>query len=96
MAESPGPKPEPAQSASAERERSPKIGEGHLAGMARLGLKELAQALQAFPDSIKPVEEAGVFGNVTPQIATDQMGYDNVPDWSHRGKFQSQDEERTR
>ncbi len=89
MAESPEFKAEP--------QRSPKIGEGHLAGMARQGLKELAQALAAFPDStIRPVEEPGVFGNVTPQIATDLMGYATVLASSHRGKFQSNEQERTR
>lgn len=62
-------------------ERSPKIGEGHLTGMARQGLKELAQALPAFPDSVRPVEEPGVFGNPTPQIVTDQMGVE-------RGSYQ--------
>jgi hypothetical protein len=30
-------------------------------------LKELAQALQAFPDSIRTVEEPGLVGNLTPQ-----------------------------
>jgi hypothetical protein len=68
----------PAEEAQqAPRQASPKIGEGHWEGMLRLGLKELAQALPAFPDStVRPVEEAGVFGNATPQIVTDQMGYD--------------------
>lgn len=55
-------------------DRSPKIGEGHAAGMARQGLKELAQALPAFPDSVRPVEEPGVFGNPTQQIVTQEMG----------------------
>jgi len=55
-------------------ERDRKIGEGHLAGMARQGLKELAQALPAFPDSVRPVEEPGVFGNPTQQIVTQEMG----------------------
>ena len=65
--------------------------------MLRLGLKELTQALPAFPDSnVKPVEEPGVFGNVTPQIATDQMGYDTALDSAHRGQFQSTDQERSR
>jgi hypothetical protein len=51
-----------------------KIGEGHLAGMARMGLKELAQALPAFTDSVRPVEEPGVFGNPTQQMVTQEMG----------------------
>ncbi len=46
----------------------PKIGAGHLAAMGRAGLKELSQALVAFPDStIRPVEEPGLVGNLTPQ-----------------------------
>jgi len=45
----------------------PKIGAGHLAAMGRAGLKELSQALQAFPDSIRTVEEPGLVGNLTPQ-----------------------------
>ncbi len=40
-----------------------KLGTGHLQGMLRSGAKELAQALPAFPDSIKPVEEPGLVGN---------------------------------
>ena len=68
--------PEPAPKAE---QAAPKIGEGHLAAMLRLGLKELAQALKPLPDSnIGQLEEPGVFGNITPQIATDQMGYDGV------------------
>ena len=53
-----------------------KISEGHLAGMARQGLKELTQALPAFPEGIRPVEEPGVFGNPTQQIVTQEMGGD--------------------
>lgn len=46
----------------------PKIGAGHLAAMGRAGLKELSQALVALPDSnIRPVEEPGLYGNLTPQ-----------------------------
>ncbi len=48
--------------------RQQKIGAGHLQAMARAGVKELAQALPAFPDSnIRPVEEPGLAGNLTPQ-----------------------------
>ncbi len=90
-------KPDAGQAAqAAAKPKAPKFGEGHLAAMARLGLKELAQALPAFPDStIKPVEEPGAAGNVTPQIVTDQMGYDSVlMDAAHRAQFQSQDQDR--
>jgi len=37
----------------------------------RMGAKELAQALPAFPDSIRPVEEVGMPGNPT-QMAVNQ------------------------
>jgi len=52
-----------------------KIGEGHGEAWIRAGLDELAQVLPAFPDGIHPVDEPGLFGSVTPAIATDQMGY---------------------
>jgi hypothetical protein len=38
----------------------------------RQGSKELAQALPALPDSIRPVEEPGMMGNPTPQQVTEQ------------------------
>ncbi|MGO9469780.1 MAG: hypothetical protein ACLQVF_37230 [Isosphaeraceae bacterium] len=83
----------PAAATSAAPPQGRKIGQGHLAAMVRLGLKELAQALPAFPDSnIKPVEEPGAIGNVTPPIVTDQMGYD-ASSWAHRAQFQSKDKE---
>jgi hypothetical protein len=44
-----------------------KIGQGHLAAMGRSGLKELASILPAFPESVRPVEEMGLFGNALPQ-----------------------------
>lgn len=56
-----------------------KIGEGHVTAMLRLGGHELTQALQAFPDSnIRPMEEPGVFGNPTPQVVTQDMGYQKM------------------
>ena len=52
----------------AEEREQPKIGAGHVSAMGRAGLKELSQALQAFPDSnIRGVEEPGLAGNLTPQ-----------------------------
>ena len=57
-----------------------KIGAGHLAAWFRAGFKEVAQALPAFPQSIRPVEEPGLAGNPTPQeVMNDkgvQQGYD--------------------
>jgi hypothetical protein len=47
----------------AKEAHKPKIGKGHAQAMRRAGLKELAQILPAFPDSVKPVEEPGLFGN---------------------------------
>jgi hypothetical protein len=90
-------KPAAEASKPAEAEpRAPKIGEGAFAAWLRAGLKELAQALPAFPDStIRPVEEPGAFGNVTPQIVTDQMGHcDYDVSWAaQRAQFKSQDKE---
>jgi len=58
----------------------PKIGAGHLAAMGRAGLKELSQALVALPDSnIRPVEEPGLYGNLTPQeIVQGKSEYDKM------------------
>ena len=56
-----------------------RIGDGHAAAMGRLGFKELAQALPAFPEStIRPVEEPGVAGNPTPAIVTKEMGFNQM------------------
>jgi len=56
-----------------------KIGEGHFMAMLRLGGHEITQALAAFPDSnIRPMDEAGTFGNATPQIVTQEMGMSYV------------------
>lgn len=52
-----------------------KVGAGHADAMFRAGHKELGQALVAFPHgTIRPVEEPGLLGNLTPQevIATKQ------------------------
>ncbi len=58
-----------------------RIGDGHAAAMGRLGLKELAQALPAFPEStIRPVEEPGLYGNPTQIMVTDEMGYRQPPE----------------
>jgi hypothetical protein len=40
----------------------------------RQGSKELGQALQAFPDSIHPVEEPGTLGNPTQAMVTQEIG----------------------
>lgn len=67
----------------------PKIGAGHLAAMGRAGLKELSQALVALPDSnIRPVEEPGLYGNLTPQeIVAGKSEYEKIlSGYSARGQ----------
>ena len=78
-----------------------KIGSGHVAAMGRSGLKELSQALPAFPDSnIRPVEEPGIAGNLTPsEIVQGKAEYSQMLDgYSNRatvhGQAQSQGYER--
>lgn len=48
--------------------------------MLRAGHKELAQALVALPDSnIRPVEEPGLYGNLTPQeVVQGKSEYDKM------------------
>lgn len=66
-AETPKPAAEPAVAGR------PKIGQGHLAAMMRLGAKEVTQMLQALPDStVKPLEEPGIFGNPVSQEVYEQ------------------------
>ncbi len=76
----------------------PKIGAGHLAAMGRAGLKELSQALVALPDSnIRPVEEPGLYGNLTPQeIVQGKNEYDKMlSGYAARGQ-QAQEQEKER
>ncbi len=47
--------------------KGPKIGSGHMEAWLRAGLKEVAQSLPAFPQSIKSVEEPGLWGNPVQQ-----------------------------
>lgn len=63
-----------------ENQPKPKIGAGHAQAMFRAGLKELTQVLPAFPESnIRPVEEPGLVGNLTPQeIVHGKSEYDQV------------------
>jgi hypothetical protein len=46
--------------------------DAHVRAMGRAGLKELAQILPAFPDSVKPIEEPGLAGNIGPREAYEQ------------------------
>lgn len=49
-----------------------KLGQGAFQAWMRAGYKEVTQALPAFPDSIRPVEEPGLPGNLTPQEVVSQ------------------------
>jgi hypothetical protein len=49
-----------------------KFGQGALQASFRVGFKELAQILPAFPDSVKPVDEPGLPFNLTPQEVVQQ------------------------
>lgn len=52
-----------------------KKGSGHAAAWLRAGAKELSTALVAFPNhAIQPVEEPGLFGNVTQMDVNQQKG----------------------
>ena len=53
-----------------------KIGEGQLAGMARQGLKELAQYLPAFNTGQHIQEDPTLVGNVTSREAYEQKNPD--------------------
>lgn len=57
-----------------DAKQTTKIGAGHLAAMARMGLKESAQVLPAFPESVRPVEELGAFGNPTQLDVNQEKG----------------------
>lgn len=71
-----------------------KIGEGALAAAWRQGLKEVGQALKALPDSMPIVEEPGTLGNVTPQVVTQQMGYDYLAERQAELGVQAQNREK--
>jgi hypothetical protein len=75
-------------------EEQTKIGAGHLEGMLRSGVKELAQILPAFPGhGVQPVEEPGIAGNLTPQeIVHGKSQYESMLDgYAARGAGQEQD-----
>jgi hypothetical protein len=61
-------------------EKKQKIGAGQVKGMGRAGLKEIGQVLPAFPaQSIQPVEEPGLAGNLTPQeVAQEKGAYESL------------------
>lgn len=44
-----------------------------LSAALRQGAKELSQVLPAFPESVRPVEEPGTLGNLTPSMVTAQI-----------------------
>jgi hypothetical protein len=51
-----------------------KFGAGHMAAMARLGLKELRNAVNPSPQSVADTE-MGLYGTVTPAQAGQQQGF---------------------
>ena len=56
----------------------------------RQGAKEIGQILPAFPESVRPVEEAGTLGNPTQAMVTQEIGtvhgYDAMLDrYAERG-----------
>jgi hypothetical protein len=77
-------------------EEKQKIGAGHAQAMLRAGAKELTQALVALPDSnIRPVEEPGLYGNLTPQeVVQGKSEYDKMlSGYAARGQ-QAQEQEK--
>jgi hypothetical protein len=72
-------------------EKKPKIGAGLVKAMLRAGFKEAAQALVALPTStIRPVEEPGMIGNLTPAEVVQSKG----PYESMLNKYSSPGQER--
>jgi hypothetical protein len=69
---------------SEHEEQGQKIGAGHLKAMVRAGAKELAQVLPAFPEGVRPVEEPGLAGNLTPSEIVETKG----PGQSHNEHLQ--------
>ena len=55
-----------------QQPQQPKFGQGVFAAAVRVGPKELAQFLPAFPDSARTIEEPGALGNLTPQEIMNQ------------------------
>jgi len=84
------------EASAAAEPQTAKIGAGALKAAMRMGFKELAQALPAFPDSMRPVEEPGALGNITPQQAAEQQGYNPMQGSAHRAQYQSQDHDLAR
>lgn len=65
-----------------------KWGAGHAEAMLRAGAKEAGQALVALPTStIRPVEEPGLVGNLTPQevMAAKQDYHTRLDHYANRG-----------
>jgi hypothetical protein len=63
----------------------------------RQGAKEIAQVLPAFPESVRPVEEAGTLGNPTQAMVTQEIGtvhgfQERLEDYAARGQDREQQE----
>ena len=65
-----------------------KIGQGHAAAVARLGLKELSQILPAFPDSIRTQDDPGLWGNATQREVHEQRNSASIESREHQGPQQ--------
>ncbi len=64
-----------------DQPQNEKIGQGALQALGRVGFKELAQILPAFPESVKTVEEPGLPGNLTPQeVVHQKQGREREPE----------------
>ena len=48
------------------------IATGHSEAWLRGGLTEIAEVLPAFPDSVRPISEYGLFGTALPQEVFEQ------------------------
>jgi hypothetical protein len=75
---------------------SPKWGAGHLQAWLRAGAKEISQVLPAFPESVRPVEEPGLAGNLTPQeVLSDKQRFENILDgYASRGSVHGPEKDR--
>lgn len=72
-----------------------KLGQGHAASMARLGLKELSQILPAFPDSVRTQDDPGLVGNATQREVYEQRNSPVVEGHDLYGRKEAQSPQRS-
>lgn len=79
-----------------EQEPKQKIGAGHAKAWLRAGGKEIAQILPAFSDSVRPAEEPGLLGNMTPQeVVQDKQNYNAMlGGYAARGSVHGREQDR--